>query len=67
MRYIYTPDTITKEEGEVLDQSFNSDLLHIMQEKSDDIKRAYPEGSFARLFWNEQIKAATANDARQIN
>lgn len=58
--------TLTQEQGEVLDESFNSDLLHIMQENSDDVKRTYPKGSFARLFWDEQIKAATASNPRGI-
>ena len=57
---------LTEEQGEVLDQTFQQDLFHIMQENSDNIKKAYPEGSFARLFWDEQLKAATASDARQV-
>lgn len=42
------------------------DLLGIMNENSTNIKQAYPEGSFARLFWEEQLKAASVKDARQI-
>ena len=57
---------LTQDQGEVLDQSFNSDLLHIMEENSDEIKKVYPEGTFARLFWEEQIKAASASNGRQI-
>ncbi len=29
-----------------------------MQDNSDDITRANPEGSFKRLFWEEQLRAA---------
>ena len=29
-------------------------------------KIAYPKGSFASLFWEEQLKAASVKDARQI-
>ena len=34
--------------------------------KSDEIRDAYPEGSFRRLFWDEQLRAATVKNARQI-
>ena len=38
-------------QGERLDRSFQSD---------------YPDGSFARLVWDEQFKAASATDIRQV-
>ena len=57
---------MTQEQGEVIDGSLHSDLVGIMNESSDEIKKAYPEGSFARLFWEEQVKAATVCDARQV-
>ena len=38
------------------------DLLTIMNENHDQIKWAYPEGSFAPLFWEEQLKAALVKD-----
>ena len=28
---------------------------------------AYPDGSFARLFWEEQLKAATSSDSRSVH
>ena len=37
-----------------------------MKEKSEEIHQAYPEGSFGRLFWEEQLRSATAKDARQV-
>ncbi len=37
-----------------------------MKENEENIKKAYPEGSFSRLFWEEQFKASTKVDARQI-
>ena len=57
---------LTQKQGEVLDHDLNSDLLHIMDENSDRVKDAYPEGSFAKLFWDEQLKAAKAGDPRQV-
>ena len=57
---------LTKEQGEMLDDNLHSDLVGIMNDNGDKIKQAYPEGSFARLFWEEQLKAATVSDARQV-
>ena len=49
-----------------MDESFHSDLLKIMDDGSDEIKKAYPEGSFAKLFWEEQLKAAKVSDSSQV-
>ena len=37
-----------------------------MQENNEDVKKKYPEGSFQRLFWEEQINAAHVKNSRQI-
>ena len=42
------------------------DLIHIMNENTDDIRKRYGKGTFARLLWDEQLKAATAKNPRQI-
>ena len=52
---------LMQEQGKVVNGNFQSDLIQIMQEKADIVTNAYPEGSFARLFWEEQLKAATTN------
>ncbi len=52
--------------GEQLDTGFQSDLLAIMHDNQGRVKEAYPEGSFARLFWDEQLKAATSSNSKQI-
>ena len=51
---------------EQLDTSFQSDLLSIMRDNEQRVRDAYPEGSFAKLVWDEQLKAATAGDSRQV-
>ena len=53
--------------GEQLDTSFQSELLSIMRDNEQRVRDAYPEGSFAKLFWDEQLKAATAGDSRQVH
>ena len=57
---------LTQEQGDDVDANLNANLLGIMNESCENIKRAYPEGSFARLFWEDQLKAASVKDARQI-
>ena len=57
---------LTQEQGDVVEPGMNSDLLHIMNENSEVVKKAYPDGSFARLFWEEQLKAANASSAKQV-
>ena len=57
---------LTRNHGEVLDKNMETDLLAIMRENAEKVKSTYAEGTFARLFWDEQFKAASLNDKRQI-
>ena len=57
---------LTNDHGTSVDTALNDDLISIMKHKSEEILKAYPEGSFGRLFWEEQLHAATAKDPRQI-
>ena len=49
-------------QGDMVDSKLHSDLLYIMNENVDQIRKAYAENSFSRLFWDEQLKAASAKD-----
>ena len=57
---------ITCECGESLDNDLQQDLLSIMAENTQGVKTAFPEGSFRRLFWEQQLDAAKVTDARQV-
>ena len=57
---------ITCECGESLDNDLQQDLLSIMAENTQCVKTAFPEGSFRRLFWEQQLDAAKVTDARQV-
>jgi len=52
--------------GDHLDTGFQSDLVAIMHDNQGKVNEAYPEGSFARLFWDEQLKAATSSNSKQM-
>ena len=56
---------MTDSQGEVIDDDLNADLTDIMSENHDRIEKTYPEGSFARLFWEEHQKAASVSNSRQ--
>ena len=59
-------EKLTEQQGDKVDDDFHGDLLGIMKEKSPEIEKAYPEGSFKRLFWEEQFRAASKKDPRQV-
>ena len=40
-------------QGDTVDSELYSNLLHIMNENVDQIRKAYPKNSFSRLFWDE--------------
>ncbi len=52
--------------GETIDDGLHSDLTSIMKDNQERINHVYTEGSFARLFWEEQFKAASLADAKQM-
>ena len=49
-----------------VDAALNAHLLHKMEEGSKSIAKSFPEGSFKRLFWDQQLQAARLSDARQM-
>ena len=57
---------LTQEQGESVDEALHGDLESIMKENNDEIAKAYPEGSFSRLFWEEQKHAASVKDSRAM-
>ena len=52
--------------GVSVDEPLHQELRGIMVQRSDSILKAYPEGSFKRLFWDQQLKAATVMNAAQM-
>ena len=47
-----------------IDPSMDQDLLDIMREQEDEVKKNCGQGTFRRLFWEEQAKALKQKDAR---
>ena len=49
-----------------VDAALNTHLVRRMEEGSKSIADSFPQGSFKRLFWEQQLQAARLSDARQM-
>lgn len=45
-------------QGHELDHSVHDDMVQVMNENSDKVLNDFPEGSFQRLFWQQQLDNA---------
>ena len=52
--------------GVNVDESLHCDLLQIMEKENSSIKNHFLNGTFRRLFWEEQLKATQVNVSRQM-
>ena len=52
--------------GQPVDPLLQDDLQRIMTANTNTVLRSHPEGSFHRLFWQQQLDALKATDKRQI-
>lgn len=57
---------LTQKHGEMIDTDLHEELLSIMKERTHEVQNVYPEGSFGRLFWEEQLHATKAKDPRLV-
>ena len=53
------------ENGEAVDEEMNSDLKQIMHDCNAKVMNEHPECSLPRVFWEQQLKAASCGDKRQ--
>lgn len=49
---------VTQKVGVNLTSAMHDDVCTIMKQENDEIIRLYPEGSFQRLFWSQQLDAS---------
>ena len=59
-------EQLTQQQGESIDSDLQDNLLSVMNENNDSIIASYPENSFARIFWEQQLRAASVKDKRQV-
>jgi len=53
-------------DGVTVDPELNEDLKDIVEKSREEVHNNYPDGSFERVFWEEQEKALSLNDARAM-
>ncbi|SMN02106.1 hypothetical protein SPONN_484 [uncultured Candidatus Thioglobus sp.] len=59
-------EEIAKIQGSKLDKNMDEDMRNIMRENAQVISDTHPAGSFARVFWEQQLQASSQCDARQM-
>jgi len=57
---------VTDKTGVLLDEADHNDFKELLIKQSGDIMKNYHKDSFEYLFWEQQLKAARCNDARQM-
>ena len=57
---------LTNKEGITLEKDLQSDISSIMKEVSNEIKNKNSEGTFRRIFWEQQQKALKQTDKCQL-
>ena len=53
------------EKSEAVDEGLHEDLTTIVNESTQEVQNAFPEGTFRRVFWDQQIENTKKSDARQ--
>ena len=56
----------TEEKGISLDKETHDDLEQIMKGMTTEVRSQWEEGSFRRIFWEQQLEALKVKDSRQI-
>ena len=56
---------ITTTDGIILDSQLHSDMEGIMHDLNEEIRENNPDGSFRRLFWDQQIQALKFQDKKR--
>ena len=59
-------EELTAAQGVVLDETSQNDLVNIMKHNHANIHQQFPEGTFQRIFWDQQLQAAKVGNLRQI-
>jgi len=59
-------DLAVEQRGVVVDEDLHQDLRQIVQEKEKYVSETYPLGSFARVFWENQMRASSLNNAQSM-
>lgn len=59
-------ERLTEKDGVELETDVHADMQAIMNEMTGAVRKENSEGSFRRIFWDEQLKALQTKDPRQV-
>ena len=59
-------DSLTRKEGITLDANLHKDMADIVSEETENIRSKFTDGSFQRLFWDQQLEYLKLSDSRNI-
>lgn len=57
---------LVQKNGVTLDPSIQSDFSAMMSEMTDRVHKECPEGSFKRIFWDQQVQACKVKNKKQM-
>ena len=57
---------LTQHNGVTVDETLHRDLGALVEEFDDQVKENNAEGTFQRIFWEQQVQAARFTDSRQM-
>ena len=58
--------SVIEKRGVQVESDLHGDLADIMKENTQKITDSYPADSFARIFWEQQLKASSMKDSRSM-
>ena len=59
-------EAAANENGVSVDESLHNDFCWIMESSEGEVHKAFLEGTFQRLFWDQQRQASRISDVRQM-
>ena len=59
-------EVAANENGVSVDESLHNDLCRIMESSEEEVHKTFPDGTFQRLFWDQQRKASRLSDVWQM-
>ena len=59
-------DIYAEERGTTVDEGLHGDLVAIVRENSSKVSQMYEEGTFQRVFWEQQERSAQVKSSNSI-
>ena len=57
---------LTQRDGIIVDSELNCHLTSIMNDETESVKKAYPDDSFRRILWEQQLQAIRKKNVKNV-